>query len=191
MQNQMIAKRYANALFDLFYSQSKGDVRILQRLDLLKNISESIQSNVSLKNSLFSPSHGIEEKKKILKGLIDVQAGEWVSSDQAHYLKSFFSILVKKNRLIYLPDIVKEIERLKEGLSKTTSVLLSVPIGLSDDEKNRFGEMFERMLQQKVLLTIKVSPELLGGMTLQIGSKVFDASLQMKLNYLRHELMGQ
>ncbi len=185
-----MAKRYGKALFDLAYSQSKGDAGFFKALDILKDLSDSIQANPSLKNVLFNPSFGIEEKKKVLKGIVDGEAKE-VSAIQSNYLKMFLSILVKKSRLVFLPDIVEEIERLKTGLSKTTPVLLTVPVTLSDEEKSAFTRKFEKILQQKILLTVKVSPEVLGGMTMQIGSKVFDASLQMKLSHLRHNLMGQ
>jgi len=191
LENNTIAKRYAKALFDLVYAESvKNDV-FIKTLDLLKDLSNEIQSNASLKNVLFNPSYGIEEKKRILKALIDYQAKDAVSSNQANFLKNFVSILIKKSRLVYLPDIAEEIERLKAGLSKTTPVLMTVPLNLSDEQKNAFGETFEKMLKQKIQLTVKVSPDLLGGMTLQIGSKVFDASLQMKLSHLRNDLMGQ
>jgi F-type H+-transporting ATPase subunit delta len=191
LENNTIAKRYAKALFHLVYAEAgKNDVYI-KTLDLLKDLSNEIQSNSSLKNVLFNPSYGIEEKKRILKALIDYQAKEAVSPNQANFLKNFVSMLIKKSRLVYLPDIAEEIERLKAGLSKTTPVLMTVPLSLSDDQKNAFGETFEKMLQQKIQLTVKVSPDLLGGMTLQIGSKVFDASLQMKLSHLRNNLMGQ
>jgi F-type H+-transporting ATPase subunit delta len=93
--------------------------------------------------------------------------------------------------LVFLPEIVVEIERLKAGLSKTTPVLLTVPVTLSEEEKSAFTQKFEKILKQKIFLTVKVSPEVLGGMTMQIGSKVFDASLQMKLSHLRQNLMGQ
>ena len=190
MQNNTVAKRYAKAFFELAYSQSKGDAGFFNALTFLKDLSDSIQSNPSLKNVLFNPSFGIEDKKKVLKGFVDGEAKE-VSEIQSNYLKMFLSVLVKKSRLVFLPDIVEEIERLKAGLSKTTPVLLTVPVTLSDEEKSAFTQKFEKILQQKILLTVKVSPEVLGGMTMQIGSKVFDASLQMKLSHLRHNLMGQ
>jgi F-type H+-transporting ATPase subunit delta len=185
-----VAKRYAKALFGLAYSQSKGDASFFRVLEILKDLSDTIQSNPSLKNILFNPSFGIEEKKRVLKGIVDGEAKE-VSLILADYLKMFLSILVKKSRLVFLPEIVEEIERLKAGLSKTTPVLLTVPVTLSEEEKTTFTQKFEKILQQKILLTVKVSPEVLGGMTIQIGSKVFDASLQMKLSHLRHTLMGQ
>ncbi|MFI5303701.1 MAG: ATP synthase F1 subunit delta [Nitrospiria bacterium] len=191
MENNTIAKRYAKALFDLVYAESAKNDVFIKTLDLLKDLSNEIQSNTSLKNVLFNPSYGIEEKKRILRALIDYQAKEAVSSNQANFLKNFVSMLIKKSRLVYLPDIAEEIERLKAGLSKTTPVLMTVPLNLSDEQKNAFGETFEKMLIQKIQLTVKVSPDLLGGMTLQIGSKVFDASLQMKLSHLRNNLMGQ
>ncbi|MBI3594411.1 MAG: ATP synthase F1 subunit delta [Nitrospirae bacterium] len=189
MRNNTLAKRYAKALFELIYHQTRRDDVLLSCLERLKAISEGIRGNSSLKNVLYSPSFGIEDKKMILKSLIDRPFGEKIPADYANPMKSLLTLLVKKSRLLFLPEIVAELERLKNELSRTTPVLLTVPVSLLENERDGFAQKFERLFQQKIQLTVKVSPEILGGMSVQIGSKIFDGTLQMKLSRLRHNLM--
>ena len=188
MLKTIVAKRYAKAFFDLIYPQTGSDPAFVKALDLLQNISETIPLNSSFKNILFNPSFGIETKKKVLLGLVDSQSKNEVPPLAIQYLKNFFSLLVKKNRLVYLSEIMAEIQALRENLAKTTPVLLTVPAGLSKDEINLFTQKFETVLQRKISLSVKTSPEVLGGMIVQVGSKVFDATLQMKLAHLRRSL---
>jgi F-type H+-transporting ATPase subunit delta len=189
MKNSILSKRYAKALFKLIYVESRDEAVLIQSIEVLKGISEGIQGNPSLKNVLFNPSFGIEDKKLILKRLVDRPESENILESQANILKSFFTLLIKKGRLIFLPHIVAELEQLRNSLLQTMPVLLTVPLPLLENEKDAFAQKFEQIFKQKIRLAIKVSPEILGGMAVQIGSKVFDATLQMKLNRLKQKLM--
>jgi F-type H+-transporting ATPase subunit delta len=186
----IVAKRYAKALFDLAYSQAKGDSAFFKSIDLIQNLSETIQANPLLKNVLFNPSFSIEEKKKVLRGIVDSCSKEGEASGINPYLKNFFSILIKKNKLVYLPEIVEEIRTLKAGLAKTMNVVLTVPMNLSDDQKGAVTRKLEGAFHKKIVLTIKVSPAIVGGMMMQVGSMVFDTSLQARLFHLRNSLIG-
>jgi F-type H+-transporting ATPase subunit delta len=186
----IVAKRYAKALFDLAYSQAKGDPAFFKNLDLVENLSETIQANPLLKNILFNPSFAIEEKKKVLRGIVDSCSKEGGASGINPYLKNFFSILIKKNKLVYLPEIVEEIRTLKAGLTKTVDVILTVPMRLTDDQKGAVTRKLEGAFRKKIMLTVRVSPSIVGGMMMQVGSKVFDASLQARLFHLRNSLIG-
>ncbi|MHB8481435.1 MAG: ATP synthase F1 subunit delta [Nitrospiria bacterium] len=189
MLKNIVSKKYAKAFFDLVYAQTVADPSFIKVLDLLRDISETIPVNPSFKNILFNPSFGIETKKTLLRSVVDSQSKREIPAQALIFLKNFLSLLVKKNRLVFLPEIIVETQELRAGLSKTTPVILTVPVSLSEDEIKTFTKKFENILQKKIFLTVKFAPEILGGLTMQVGSKVFDASLQMKLAHLRSSLI--
>ncbi|MBI1820185.1 MAG: ATP synthase F1 subunit delta [Nitrospirae bacterium] len=190
MLKNIVAKRYAKAFFNLIYAPSSSDPSFLKALDLAKDISETIPANPVFKNILFNPSYGMETRKAVLLKVVDSQVKREIPSLAVKFTKNFFSLLVKKNKLVYLPEIIVEIQSLRAGLAKTTPLVLTVPVALSAGQINTFTKKFENILQRPISLTVKTSPEILGGMTMQIGSQVFDATLQMKLAHLKGSLTG-
>ncbi len=190
MLKNIVAKRYAKAFFNLVYIPSSSDPSFLKALDLVIDISETIPANPEFKNVLFNPSYGMETRKAVLLKVVDSQANREIPSLAVEVTKNFLSLLVKKNKLVYLPEIIAEIQVLRAGLEKTTPVVLTVPVELSLHEINTFTRKFENILQRPISLTVKTSPEILGGMTMEIGSRVFDATLQTKLARLKGSLTG-
>lgn len=185
----MVSKRYAKAIFDLVLSMSKEDPSAMNALDILKDISIAIDRNPSLKNILFNPSFGTEEKKKTLASILKASPFQSISPATGTYLKNFFFLLIKKNKLALLADILERIEDLKAGLSRTTPVTLTIARNFTGQEQETYHQKIEAVLGQKVMLTVKIVPEILGGVIMQIGSKVFDASVKMRLSHLRDSLI--
>jgi F-type H+-transporting ATPase subunit delta len=59
---------------------------------------------------------------------------------------------------------------------------------LSDTEFGRILGRIEQSSGRKVQATRKVDPELIGGIVLQAGSMLLDASVRGRIERLRHEL---
>jgi len=185
----VVSKRYAKAIFDLVLSMSKEDPSAMNALDILKDISISIDQNPPLKNILFNPSYGTEEKKKALAAILKASPFQTIPTAAGISLRNFFFLLIKKNKLALLTDILERIEELKAGLSRTTPVTLTIARNLSGEEQEICHQKIETVLDRRIMLTVKIVPEILGGVIMQIGSKVFDASVKMRLSRLRDSLI--
>jgi F-type H+-transporting ATPase subunit delta len=52
-------------------------------------------------------------------------------------------------------------------------------------------EILGEMLQKKVVLEVKVDPEIMGGIVVRVGDQVIDGSVRMRLLGLRQRLAQQ
>lgn len=55
---------------------------------------------------------------------------------------------------------------------------------LPEDTVKKIEKRFSNIMGERVKLTLKVEPDLIGGITVIIGDKVFDGSIRNQLNRL-------
>ena len=61
---------------------------------------------------------------------------------------------------------------------------------LSDDQMSRLETSLRDVAGAKVTLETSVDPSLLGGLVVQLGSRMYDSSLRTKLQRLQHAMKG-
>jgi F-type H+-transporting ATPase subunit delta len=62
-------------------------------------------------------------------------------------------------------------------------------VPLDDVQREALRERLGRMLAATPLVTYEVDPALLGGLVVQVGDDVYDASVRSRLEQLRHRLI--
>ncbi|MEP7105668.1 MAG: F0F1 ATP synthase subunit delta, partial [Chloroflexota bacterium] len=62
-------------------------------------------------------------------------------------------------------------------------------VALSDADRRRVGRELSERLGKEVRLEVKVDPAILGGLVLQFGDRVIDASVAARLQRLRRRLL--
>ncbi len=95
----------------------------------------------------------------------------------------------EKGRAGELEEIAKEFERLMAREERRLSVELTTARELTDDEARTIVEQIEQAAGRKVEATRSVDPDLLGGIVLQAGSYLVDASVRGRLERLRQTLV--
>ncbi len=61
---------------------------------------------------------------------------------------------------------------------------------LSEENRARIDEIFERQTGKRVIAETAVVPDLLGGAVVELQGRVFDGSLRTRLERLRQALSG-
>ena len=61
---------------------------------------------------------------------------------------------------------------------------------LDSQQQEQIAGAFARLTGKQVLPTVAVDPELLGGIVVEVGSKVYDGSVRTQLERLAKELGG-
>jgi F-type H+-transporting ATPase subunit delta len=61
---------------------------------------------------------------------------------------------------------------------------------LDDAQQNTLRDTLRSALSKEPILNIKVDPNLLGGMVVQVGDEVFDASVRTRIETLRKQLLA-
>jgi F-type H+-transporting ATPase subunit delta len=105
-------------------------------------------------------------------------------------LRNFLGVLAENNRLRDLPAIRSQYERLEdEALGRVRARVLSAQ-PLSEENRARIDEIFERQTGKRVIAETAVVPDLLGGAVVELQGRVFDGSLRTRLERLRQALSG-
>ena len=175
----LIAERYASALYDLS-SEKKCIDEVLKNLIILE---ELISSNIDLKLLIKSPLINSNEKLKILERLIKENSANDLT------LK-FLRVLSLNKRFANLINIIarfKNINAVKRG-----EILADIVSAdqLSNDQKSGIKEKLKSIMGEKLLINYKVDKSIIGGLIVKVGSKMIDSSLASKINKLNIAMKG-
>ena len=100
-------------------------------------------------------------------------------------LTNFLELLVEKQRMTELFRIRRHFDELWKEENRRIEVTVTSAVELAPAVVEKVGEEIERQTGQKVELASRVDGEILGGIVLQVGNKVLDASIRSRLEKLR------
>jgi F-type H+-transporting ATPase subunit delta len=166
------ARVYAGALFEVAREKGKLDAIGAD----LAQFAEAVEGNRDMQVFLFSPHFASAEKVEGLKRAIGGADPELVN---------FLELLVEKGRTTELFRIRREFEALWKRENKRIDVTVTSAVELDPAVVAKVGEEIERQTGQKVELASRVDDEILGGIVLQVGNMVLDASIRSRLEKLR------
>ena len=165
-----ISKRYALALYELSKDQNQTEEFVSNMINFIK----IFNSNKDLKNFVKNPTYSVESQKIVFEKILTIMKFNKM-------IKNFFSILIIKKRIFFLDTIVEEFLKLislKQG-EVSGNLISSKKI----DEKTILD--IEKDISENIKRPIKLKPKidesLIGGIVVQIGSLMIDASIKNKL----------
>ena len=172
----LAARRYAEAVFELAVEAGNLD-EWEQALTRIADFMTGQEVRYVLENTRVP-----EESKQrlVAAGLSDLPALPF----------NMARLLVHKGRTGLargIEEAFKELAEEKEGIARARAVT-AVP--LSEAERQALTQRLERDTGRRIILETAVDPELLGGVRVQIGDQLIDASTRARLEALRENLVG-
>lgn len=167
-----IAQVYARALFEVAREQDKLDLVREQ----LGQFADALNENGDLRVFFFSPYFSTEEKTQGLHGALD-------GADPA--IVNFLEALLERHRMPVIFRIRDEYGRLWDSENQMLPVEVTSAVDLDDATVKSIGERIGQQTGQRVELTSKVDPSILGGIVLRVGNSILDASIKHRLDQLR------
>jgi F-type H+-transporting ATPase subunit delta len=146
----------------------------------LSDFATAIEQTPELSAVLRNPQLESTAKASILADL---------AGDDEPLFKNFLLLVAEKGRAGEIEEIAKEFERLIAREERRLTVEVTTARELTDDEAKRIVEQIEQAAGRTVEATRSVDPELLGGIVLQAGSYLVDASVRGRLERLRQTLV--
>ena len=101
---------------------------------------------------------------------------------------NFVRLLAEKGRAAEIAEVVADFDALVAAEERILDVQLTTAHELSDEEFGRILGRIEAASGRKVQAERTVNPDLIGGIVLQAGSMMLDASVRGRLERLRHDL---
>lgn len=179
MRQQIIAKRYARALFAL--GQEKGIEE--QRLygQELADLAALFQQTPKLIQIFKNPIIRVEHKKEIVRQILEkTGANETV--------RNFCFFLADKGRLEFFVEIQNYYSRLLDQAEGLVRGMVITAIELSKTKKEQIRNQLEKTANQNLILDYEKDESILGGLVLKVGDKIYDASLQAQLALMKENI---
>ena len=170
-----IAAVYARSLFEVAKEQDKLDVVREQ----LGAFADALSEDRELSVFFFSPYFSTQEKRDGLDRVL-VDADETVVN--------FLELLVEKHRMPVVFRIRRVYDTLWERENKVLPVEITSAVALDEQTVKGIGDRIGQETGQRVELTARVAPEILGGVVLRVGNQILDASIRNRLERLRRQV---
>lgn len=177
MSNPAIANRYAFALF-----QVAKEHQLLDQLEMeLRVVRDVFNQNRDFNTVLVSPQLSKDKKKQLLSA---------VFSSVNVFLQNTLKLLVDRGRegmIVQMADSFIELADSDKGIAEATVTSVRP---LTEEEAKALSTAFAKKLGKKELrIKNKVDSNLLGGIKLRVGNRIYDGSLQGKLERLERQLL--
>ena len=177
MKNQVIAKRYSRALFNLAQEQKAVE----QYGTELDGFSEVLQDMPDLENALRNPLYPEAVKRALILKVTD-------QLDLSPVVKSFLKLLVEKRRMQHLPEIAEYYHKLIDDYSNIARAKVKAAVRLGGGEINEIAAALEKKIGKKIVVEFEQDSSLIGGVFAQVGDVVLDGSVKRQLLNFKESL---
>jgi F-type H+-transporting ATPase subunit delta len=170
-----IAQVYARALFEVANEHDSLD----EIHDQLNAFADAVHENRELAQFFFSPYFSASEKKEGLHRAVQ-------GANPA--FTNFLEALIERHRMPAIFRIRTEFETLWDEARKLLPVRITSAIELDSDTISALGERIGKQVDRQVEVSTTVDPDILGGVVLQVGNVILDASIKNRLEQLRKQV---
>jgi len=176
----LLAKRYAQALFQI----AIGDNTARLYGEQLEKCIQVIKENRMITNILSNPETELSSKESLLEALF----GTGIHKN----ILNLLVLLIKKNRLSLLEDILINYKKELQHYTRTLDVVL---VSAFPPEESEISHIKEKLKQKyhasDVYLTYKIDQNLIGGFKLIIGNEIIDNSIKKMMVKMKHDLLSR
>jgi F-type H+-transporting ATPase subunit delta len=170
-----IATVYARSLFEVASEQDKLDV-VREQLGAFV---DALNETRELQVFFFSPYFSTQEKKDGLERAV-------TGADPA--ILNFLELLIEKHRMPTIFRIRANYEALWEEENRLLPVQITSAVELDEGTVRDLGDRISEQTGRRVELSSSVEPDILGGIVVQVGNSVLDASVRSRLEQLRRQV---
>ena len=176
-KNNLVARRYASALLDM--------------ADEAKSVEKIEKDMLALEAML----EGSEDLRRLIENpLMNRGAqrnGILAIATKAKFQKltqNFLGVLVQNRRLGALPQVINAMKaELRTRRGEVEAKVVSA-YALTPAQTNALQKDLSKAMGTNVTLSVEVDKELLGGMTVTVGSQMIDDSVRSKLDRLKRAM---
>jgi ATP synthase F1 delta subunit len=166
------ARVYAEALFEA--GKDKGKLDALQAQ--LSQFADAVDRDRDLQVFFFSPYLSSADKQEGIERAISGAEPELIN---------FLELLIDKHRMPEIFRIRRELDELWKRENRRIDVTVTSAVELDPAVVAKIGQEVERQTGEEVDLSSRIDNEILGGIVLQVGNMVLDASIRSRLEKLR------
>lgn len=174
MRKQILAQRYGHGLTNALTDEAEFGT-VLQEL---KDMAGLFLSPGELRDFLDSPFAVTARKNQAVK---DILTRTSLSPKSVRFLL----LLQENDRLAILPDVIDVLPALWNERQGIISFEVASVMPLTEAQRTRLREKLGALEGRPVSLTFVLDPDLVGGLTVTKGHRVYDVSMKGQMEALR------
>ncbi|MCI0570449.1 MAG: ATP synthase F1 subunit delta [Myxococcaceae bacterium] len=181
MVNLSIARRYARALLSV--AVETNSLEAVQKQ--LAGLTALFGANAELHDVLINPAYSKDARGRVVEAVLQSMG------DVSPVLSNALKLLNDRNRLGYLPDIARVFRDMADARAGRVRGRVTSAVALSPETVEQLAMHLRGVTQRDVVLETRVDPGLIGGVSAQVGSTLYDGSLRTQLEQIRRELASR
>ena len=170
-----LSRRYTKALFQLARESQKEEVIGRELEEFYRAYRDS-----ELQAVLTNPAIDLDKRNNILLRVTEMQR---VAPLTVHFL----AILLARDRLKYLPDIVSWYRRLFNEARGRVEAKAVAANPLEPTMIDRLRQALQGIVGKEVVLQQETDPSLIGGVLIELEGKVYDGSVRTQLEKMKQQ----
>jgi F-type H+-transporting ATPase subunit delta len=168
------ARRYARAVFELAEQEGRVD-EWGHRLAAIREL----LSDPGVGAVLTNPTIPNDQRMALV-------------SDAPHVLEpestNLAKLLIESNHVHDVAGIEEEFQRLADEAAGRVRATVTTAVELTSEDRDRVEDELSKRLGKEIRMRVVVDPRILGGLKLQYGDRLVDASVSTRLQQLRRRL---
>ena len=177
MIENVISKRYAKAL-----SGSIADEDSLKRaLGNLKDFGDAFETDRQLERFFLHPGISEAKKNKLVSHVCDRLKAENV-------VRNLLALLIQRRKILFLKNIADYFESVVDHRLNQIRVSVISAHPLTDENIEKLKVGLNRILGKTILIETSEDQTLIGGIQLQVGDQVADATIKNRLAILKRTI---
>jgi F-type H+-transporting ATPase subunit delta len=180
MTSSAVVNRYANALVDIVVSERAG-IDPAGAVQQLRTFSDAIQANLDLRLILASPSVASARKRLVIRRIAEALGLERI-------IINFLLVLSDRRRIASLADVIESFDILLDERLGFARAEVASALELTSEQRDLLTGELADLAGSQVRMRFVVDPNLIGGVTARVRSKVYDGSVRGQLEKLQRRL---
>lgn len=172
------ARRYARALLDI--AQETGQAEGVRAE--LRTACATLDDSHELRTVLSNPAVSAERKREIVRRVWTAENGA------AGLVARLLALLAERHRLALLAAIEQQFSQLWNTRRQVVSAEVATAVTLASDQLDALRVAIKTRTGHDVEFQTRVDPGLLGGLSLQMGGRIYDGTVRAQLAALRARL---
>ncbi len=182
--NTEVSRRYSKALLRVA-SENNSEQKIYNEVNALL---ELISSNDKFSQLFSSPLLSSKNQLKLISNLFSCTDKKKINVSKN--ILAFFKILAKNGRLKILFNSLYGFKYLIKSMHKEVNISLTTAAPIEQQNIKKINDILSKKTDKKINIISHVDKKIIGGIILQSGSNLIDASIRNKILKLNNIKKG-
>lgn len=179
MKNDILARRYAKALFVVGKEENALD----DYAETLQAFANLYASTPEVVDGLTNRIYPADVRVKVMSDIVK-------SAGVSEIMANFLNLLAEKNRAVVLPEIAATFQAMVDEERNICQGVVVSAKELQPAMQEKAKETLEKITGKQVVLKTEIDASIIGGIIAKVGDLVLDGSIKTQLEGLKESIKG-